>query len=291
MAIVLECNNLSKTYGKVKAVQDISLKLEENKIYGLLGRNGAGKTTLLNLLCSQIIRDSGEVKVFKEEVFENASALEKLCFVKERDLPIADYKVNRIFKAASMLYPNWDEEYKKYLIKEFKIDIKKKYKNLSRGNKTLVNVIIGLASRAAITIFDEPSLGLDAAVREKFYNLLLQDYENNKRTIVISTHLIDEVSSLFEEIIILNNGQLQVQEELAILLEKAYFLSGREENILPFLKDKKIIHKEFFGATAIVGVFGKLSESEIRELKLKNIEVSSMPLQKLFIYITEKALI
>jgi ABC-2 type transport system ATP-binding protein len=288
MAAAVECINLSKSYGKLEAVKNISLRLEEGKIYGLLGRNGTGKTTLLNLICAQIIRDSGEINIFGEEVFENERALENLCLVKEKDLKTEDYKVSRIFNIAGILYKYWDEEYKNQLVKEFKLDTKKKYKNLSRGFKSVVGIIIGLASKAKITIFDEPSLGLDAAVRERFYNILLQQYEKSNRTFILSTHLIDEVSSLFEEVIILQDGQLLIQEEMAKLLEKAYFLSGKEETIMQLIKSKKIIHKEFFGATAIVGVLDEFSREEINNLKSNNIEVSSMPLQKLFIYLTEE---
>lgn len=285
---MLECKNLTKTYDKVQVVNNISLTLEENKIYGLLGRNGAGKTTLLNLICGQIIRDSGEVKLYGEEVFENSRAMENICLVREKEMPLEDYRVSGILDIAGTLYKNWDEEYKKFLVKEFKLDTKKMYKKLSRGNKSILGLIIGLSSRAPLTIFDEPSLGLDAAVREKFYNLLLQDYEENKRTIILSTHLIDEVSNLFEEVIILNNGRIQAKEEVAAFKEKARFLNGRNEFIEPMIKNKKILYKEAFGATALVGVLGDFTEKEIKELRENNVEISAMPLQKLFIYLTEE---
>ncbi|MBU5593279.1 ABC transporter ATP-binding protein [Clostridium sp. MSJ-4] len=287
MADAIKCENLSKFYGKLEAVKNINLTLEGDKIYGLLGRNGAGKSTLTNLIAAQIIRDSGHINIFGEEVFENTKALENICLVKEKEIPLEDDKVKRIFKFASILYKNWDEEYKEFLVKEFNLDTNKKYKNLSRGTKSIVGVIIGLASRAKITIFDEPSLGLDAAVREKFYNLLLQDYEEHKRTIILSTHLIDEVSNLFEEIIVMNKGEIILKEEIDTLLDKAHFLSGREEIILPLIKNKNIIHKEFFGATSIIGVLGKFEEGELKLLKDNNIDISPMSLQKLFIYITE----
>ena len=288
MAVAIECKNLSKSFGKLEAIKNINLSLEEGKIYGLLGRNGAGKTTLLNLICSQVVRDSGGINVLGEEVFENAKVLENICLVKEKDFKIEDYKVERIFEIAKIFYKSWDEEYKNHLIKAFRLDVKKKYKNLSRGMKSIVGIIIGLAAKAKITIFDEPSLGLDAAVREKFYNLLLQDYEKHERTFILSTHLIDEVSSLFEEVIILNNGELLLQEGMAELLEKAHFLSGKEESILPLVQSKKVIHKEFFGATAIVGVLGEFNREELNIIKDNNIEISAMPLQKLFIYLTEE---
>ncbi|MBU5438835.1 ABC transporter ATP-binding protein [Tissierella sp. MSJ-40] len=287
MINILECKNLNKTFGKTNVLKDISFILEENKIYGLLGRNGVGKTTLLNLICNQVTRDSGEIKLFDEEIFENSKAMENICFIKEKDLPVEGYKIKKIFKIASILYKNWDEEYKDYLIKEFNLDVNKKYENLSRGNKSIVGAIIGLASRAKLTIFDEPSLGLDAAARYKFYNILLEDYEKNPRTIILSTHLIDEVSNLFEEIILLTEGKLMLKEDVHSLMEKAYFLNGREDNMKKVIEGKKVIHKEGFGATTILGIFDSLTREEVKMLKDNNVEVSSMPLQKLFIYLTE----
>lgn len=290
MGYAIQCNNLNKSYGKLDAIKNVNLKIEENKIYGLIGRNGAGKTTLLNLICNQLVKNSGDIQIFGEEAFDNPNAIENICLVREKEIPLEDQRVKSIFKIASLLYKNWDEDYKNHLVNEFKLNIRKKYKHLSRGMKSIVGLIIGLSSRASITIFDEPSLGLDAAFRDKFYNLLLQDYENNKRTIILSTHLIDEVSNIFEEVIILDNGEVFIQEDLVSLLAKAHFLSGKEEKITPLLKNKKLIHKEVFGATSIFGVFGEFNSDEQNELKTNNIEISPIPLQKLFIYLTEETI-
>ena len=284
---MLEINHLYKSYGKTKVLYGVNLRLEENKIYGLLGRNGVGKTTLLSIIANQIKRDSGELKLFDQEIYENAKVVEDICIVSERGIGVEDIKVRDIFKKARILYKDWDEEYKNYLVKEFNLNIKKNYSKLSRGNQTIVGLIIGLSSRSKLTIFDEPSLGLDAAFRYQFYNTLLKDVEINPRTIIISTHLIDEVTNLFEEIIILKDEKVYIQEEVSNLLEKSYFLNGKAEYILPRIKDKEIIFKEEFGTSIILGVFGRLSSEEKSELKENNIDISPIPLQKLFIYLTE----
>lgn len=284
---MLEIKNLNKVYGKNKVLTDINLKLEENKIYGLLGRNGAGKTTLLSLVSSQIIRNSGEIKLDGEEVFENSKVQEDVCLIKDFPNSVGERKVRDILTLARIIYKNWDEEYKDYLVKEFNLNTKKKLLKLSTGNKTIVGLIIGLASRSRVTMFDEPTLGLDAAMRYKFYNLLLEDYENNPRTVIISTHLIDEVANLFEEIIILNEEKITLKSEVDKLKEKSYFLSGREDLINSIIKDKNVIHREEFGATKIVGIYGDLTEEDLSYIKNNNIEISNIPLQKLFIYLTE----
>lgn len=287
---MLDIKGLNKSYGRTKVLTNVNLELEQNKIYGLLGRNGVGKTTLLNIISNQIKKNSGELKLNGEEIFENSKAMENICIVKEKGVGVDDIKVKRIFEIAKILYKNWDEEYKDFLIKEFNLNIKKKYNKLSRGNQTIVGLIIGLASRANLTIFDEPSLGLDAAFRYKFYNLLLEDFEKNPRTIIISTHLIDEVTNLFEEVIILKNESIFLKDEVDNLMAKAYFLNGNSEKLLQLIKGKNIIHKEEFGSSIIVGIFDELSSEEKNLIKENNIEISPMPLQKLFVYLTENSI-
>ncbi|MCQ4924410.1 ABC transporter ATP-binding protein [Tissierella carlieri] len=284
---MLEIKNLNKSYGKNKVLTDINLNIEENKIYGLLGRNGAGKTTLLNLISSQILRSAGEIKLDNEDVFENSKAMEDICLVKDFPNSVKEKKVKDILTLAKIIYKNWDEEYKDYLVKEFNLNTKKKLLKLSTGNQTIVGLVIGLASRSRLTMFDEPTLGLDAAMRYKFYNLLLEDYEKNPRTIIVSTHLIDEVANLFEEVIIINDERIKLKDEVNALKERSYFLSGREDLINSIIKDKKVIHREEFGSTKIVGIYGNLTEKEIKYIKDNNIEISNIPLQKLFIYLTE----
>ena len=288
---MLTIKDLSKSYGKTKVLTEINLEIEENKIYGLLGRNGVGKTTLLNLISGQILRDSGEIKLDDEEVFENSNAMENLCIVKEKGIGVDDIKVKKIFSMAKILYKNWDEGYKEFLVKEFSLNVKKNYNKLSRGNQTIVGLIIGLASRARYTLFDEPSLGLDAAHRYKFYNLLLEDVEKYPRTIIISTHLIDEVTNLFEEIIILKDERIYMKEEVSNLMNKAYFLNGKAENIMKVIRDKNIIYKEEFGQSLIVSVFDDLTKEEKFKLKENGVDIGPIPLQKLFVYLTEDSYI
>lgn len=284
---MLEIKNLSKSYGKAKVLTNINLTLEDNKIYGLLGRNGVGKTTLLSIISNQLRCNAGELKYGGENIYENSKAVENICLVKEKGIPVDSDKVKRIFSIAKTLYKDWDEEYKNYLVKEFNLDVKKKYTKLSRGNQTIVGLIIGLASRAKLTIFDEPSLGLDAAFRYKFYDLLLDDAQKNPRTIIISTHLIDEVTNLFEEVIILKDEKIYIKDEVSNVMEKGYFLNGKAENILPIINGKNIIHKEEFGSSVIIGLFDELASEEKSLLKDKGVEISNVPLQKLFVYLTE----
>lgn len=284
---MLELKNINKSYGSNQVLENLNLEFDLGRIYGLLGRNGVGKTTLLNIISSQIMSNSGQVLLNGEDVFENPGAMDKICIIKESGFGVDDIKVKKIFKAAEILYKNWDEEYKDLLINEFNLNKKKNYSKLSKGNQTIVGLIIGLASRSPITIFDEPSLGLDAANRYKFYELLLKDVEEYPRTVIISTHLIDEVTNLFEEVVILKDRAHYIKDEVVNLMGKAYFLNGRLEKMESIIKNKNLIHREEFGTTTIIGIFDDLSKEETMLLKENSVDISPIPLQKLFILLTE----
>ena len=274
----VEFNNLSKKYGSFDALENISVKLEPNKIYGLLGRNGAGKTTLLNILSAKIFATSGEAKVFGKPAFENIEILKQICLIEEKGFYEDSVRVWQILELASGLYPNWDKSYADHLLTVFELDKRKKYKQLSRGMESALGLIIGLASRAPLTIFDEPSLGLDAVIRERFYEAVVDDYTEHPRTIIISTHLIDEVSRLFEDIIILSNGKMLLKSNASELREKVFYVSGRESAVREAAKDTIIMNEESFGGTLILSVY-----SENGLAPSTDVDIQTMPLQKLFI--------
>lgn len=276
---------VSKTFDKTIAVNNISLELEENKIYGLIGRNGAGKTTLLKLLANQLEPTRGVIRKGKEALKDNDSLSQEVCLAREtiNVLGIRNLSVKKIFQIASDVYPYWDNEYCQDLIKLFSLDIGQKHIKLSRGMQTMVGIIIGLASRAPLTLFDEPYVGLDPVARELFYESLLTDYEKNKRTIIISSHLMSELENLFERIIIIDQGSILLNEEMEAVHEKAKVISGDKAYVEKILKDKKVIYRQEIGRLANYTVFDSFTEEELREFKDLNINYSSINLQKLFI--------
>ena len=277
---VVEFMNVSKKYGSFHALNDISVTLEPNKIYGLLGRNGTGKTTILNILSSRIFPSTGQSRVFGEHVYENVDILKQICLIEEKGFYDNSMKVWQALELASGLYPNWDQEYAMALLDLFELDKKKKYKQLSRGMESSLGLIIGLASRAPLTIFDEPSLGLDAVLRERFYEAVIEDYTEHPRTIIISTHLIDEVSRLFEDIIIIDSGNILLKSNATLLKEKAYYISGQEFIVRELARDAIIMSEESFGNTLVLSV---LAENGLKEVE--GADIQPMPLQKLFVHL------
>lgn len=285
---VVECENVSKQYGGVTAIKKLSLKLEKHKIYGLLGRNGAGKTTLLHMLTGQIVPTDGDIRLQGEAPFEKYRVLKQTCFIKESQNYIKTFKVKQIMDLASAFFPQWDPNYAKALLEDFKLDPRKKVKSLSRGMLSTVGVIIGLASRAEITIFDEPYLGLDAVARNMFYDRLLEDYGDHPRTILLSTHLIDEVSKLFEEVIIMKEGSIVLRAETDSLRDRAYNLYGKPEALQKHTDKLEVLHSDQFGKKSMAAVFGSLSKEHKALMQHDGIEIAALPLQKLMIYLTSE---
>ena len=186
MTGILKAEGIVKTYGEQEVLKNLDLSVEPGKIYGLIGRNGVGKTTLLSILTGQNKRDAGSVTYNGEEVWENQNALDALCFSRELS-PTQfngpnNFKVGQYIKSAAIFYPHWDQAYAEELKSEFKLEDKKKISQLSKGQMSMVTILIALASRAPITILDEPVAGLDVVMRERFYQLLLQDHMDTGRT-------------------------------------------------------------------------------------------------------------
>src|SRR5699024_3432289 len=153
---------------------------------------------------------------------------------------------------------------------------------LSKGMASALGIIVGLASRASITIFDEPYIGLDAAGRKHFYDILLDEYEMEPRTIIFSTHLIDEVSLLFEEILILQEGKLILQERAETLREHTYAVTGEAQEIEQFISNKQVIKTKQLANMITAYIYGDKKEAE-----KANLSYEGIPIQDLMIYLTE----
>jgi ABC-2 type transport system ATP-binding protein len=264
----------------------VTLALEPNKIYGLLGRNGAGKTTLLNIIANKLFASSGEVLVEGEAATENANAQEKIFYMTEKNLYPFSMRVREVFRWTREFYPEFDTVYATGLAAKFSLDTAKKVKELSTGYSSIFKLILAMASGAHILIFDEPVLGLDANHRELFYRELIARYSDKPSTIIISTHLIEEVAEVLEEAIIIKQGSIILRQTVEELLKTAYTVSGDAAAVDSFSQGKNVIAAETMGrfksATVHELLDGK-AEAAAREL---NLDVSKATLQKLFIDLT-----
>lgn len=287
MSSMLECRQISKNFGKSRAVIDATISFEPGAVHGLLGANGAGKTTLLHILSGMIYPSQGVVTYGGQQVHENDSAMSSICMVKSDERSWADYKVKDIMKFSSLLLPGWDDRKARSLLQRFHLPANKRYKQLSRGMQSQLGIVKGLASQAPITLFDEPTLGLDADMREAFYELIIQECSNSDRTMIISTHLIDESASLFEYIALLEEGVITKHQDTDSFLEHAYYLQGSSTALERLSEDPRVLHAESLAGTTILAWYGDLT-NEWTALEQQGIRITPLPLQKLFVYLTRK---
>ena len=227
----IRIHDVTKKYGNVTALDHVSLSFEYGKIYGFLGRNGAGKSTLINIIANRIFADSGEVLIDGIPAKENMRAHEKIFCMSEADLYDTSLKVKEHFKWIGRFYDSFDIEKAFRIAEKFELDTNRRFKALSKGYQSIFKLTAALALEVPYVIFDEPVLGLDANHRELFYELLLKDYEQNERTIVIATHLIEEVANLIEEVVLIDRGKVLVQENVGTLLESGYSVTGLAEEV------------------------------------------------------------
>lgn len=237
----------------------------------------------MSLLTAQDFETSGTVRVFGEHPYENDRVLERICFIRESQKYPDDFKPKHAFKAAAMFYANWDQQLCDRLVGDFELPTNRRIKKLSRGQLSAVGVIIGLASRAELTFFDEPYLGLDAVARQLFYDRLLADYAEFPRTIVLSSHLIDEVSNLLEHVIVIDHGEIIMDDDADHIRDTAATVVGPASKVEPFVAGMNVVHREGFGALASVTVSGTFSDAQRREAADADLELAPVSLQQLIV--------
>jgi ABC-2 type transport system ATP-binding protein len=284
---VIECENLIKEQGQLKALNDLSFTIEENTITGLIGRNGAGKTTLLKILAGFWRSTSGEVKVFENRPFNNLLVSANTIYIDDQmDFPTA-LTLKEVLKEAGRFYELWDQQLAQRLFDYFSFHPKQIHQNLSKGKKSTFNMIIGLASRCPLTMFDEPTTGMDAAVRKDFYRALLKDYIAHPRTIIISSHHLEEVEDLLEDVLLLESGKNHLHLPMDELKTYAVGLTGRTEIILQWTYHKDVIYqKNMDHDTTYVVV--KNDYFPLDQAKRLGIRISPVPASDLCVYLTNK---
>lgn len=194
---------LRKSYGKNEVLTGVDFALEGGQIYGLLGRNGTGKSTLLSLLAGQLKHTAGELQVFGKQPFDNAAVMDEAVYA-GIDVPYPPtWSLKKILQIAAARFPHWNAAEEKELIDAFELNPRTRYSKASRGQRSMVGIIIGLAANAPLTLIDEPYLGLDVHNREVFYRALLRSQDANSRTIVMATHDLGESAKVIDHYLLL----------------------------------------------------------------------------------------
>ncbi|NLF04287.1 MAG: ABC transporter ATP-binding protein [Actinomycetales bacterium] len=285
MSFAVEVRDLTVRYGRTTAVDSVSFDLQPGVIYGLLGRNGTGKTSLLSTIAAFQRASAGTLRVGGEDPYENARIMASTCLIREGG-DFLDEKTKDVLRYAAAVRPAWDAELAARLVDLFELPLDKKPTQLSRGKRSALGVVVGLASRAPLTMFDEAYLGLDAPSRYAFYDALLEDYAEHPRTIVLSSHLIEEVERLFERVIILDAGRVLVDEEAETLRSRGTTVTGPAAAVDEFTAPWRVVARKALGPTVQAIVVDALPADARTNAAAAGLELGSVPLQDLFVHLT-----
>ncbi|PYZ98955.1 ABC transporter [Alteribacter lacisalsi] len=289
MSSAVECRKLFKRYQCKTALDGLTCTIEANRITGVIGRNGAGKTTLLNLIVGHKRASEGELRVFGEAPFNSLRVSANTIFITDTmNLPNG-MTCYEILETGRQFYPNWDHELGVRLFDYFGFTKRDIHDRLSKGKRSTFNAIFGLASRCPLTIFDEPTTGMDEAVRKDFYRALLKDYLAYPRTVLLSSHHLNEIEDLLEDVLLIKSGREHMHIPISDMKEYALAVRGKERAVTNWLGRKDIIARRSGppGEVTVI-VRNDLDHDQFNEAKENKLELSQVSASDLCVYLTEE---
>ena len=285
---MIEVRKLAKKFGDFDVLKGLDLNVRKGSIYGLVGSNGAGKTTLLKLLAGVYRPDKGSILVEGQPVFENSMAKESLVFIPDELFYFNQYSIREMADFFSQVYPSWDENRFKELLKVFGIDIKRRVSKLSKGMKRQVSFWLALSIKPKVLILDEPLDGLDPIIRSKVKKLLLADVAERDMSIIISSHNLREMEDICDYIGILHDGKIIIESELDALKSDISKVQTafREEPHEDLLKAGNILYHEKRGSVYLLIMRGEEKDIKARIQNYQPLLLDVLPLtfEEIFVY-------
>ena len=217
---VIAVSELTRRFGATTALASVSLSVTRGTVYGLVGANGAGKTTLIRHILGLLRAQSGSVRVFgRDPVADPVAVLSRIGYLsEENDLP-GWMRVDELIRYSRAFHPSWDDAYADELQQTFALDGSVKIKNLSKGQKARAGLLIALAYRPELLVFDEPSSGLDPIVRRDILGAVIRTIAHEGRTVLFSSHLLEEVEQVADHVTIISEGKIALSAPLRELKE------------------------------------------------------------------------
>ena len=216
---LLEIKDLTKSYDKKIALNNINIKIESGKIVGLLGQNGAGKTTLIKLINDLLTPDKGEILVNGKKVGIESKKI--IAYLPERTYLNKQMKVVEVLEYFKDFYDDFDIEKAKKLLLDLNLDINQKLSTMSKGMQEKVQLVLVMSRNADLYILDEPLGGVDPATRDYILDTILSNFKENA-SVIISTHLISDIERILDEIIFIKDGSVILQSDADSLRNKEH---------------------------------------------------------------------
>jgi ABC-2 type transport system ATP-binding protein len=226
MESILKINNLSKKYGEF-SLENISFKLEPGYIMGFIGPNGAGKTTTIKLIMNLIQKDSGEVKIFDEDLMDHEVKIkDRIGFVYDQCNYYETFKIKDNVKLIAPFYSKWNWNTFDNYLKRFKLNPNQKLSQLSQGMKIKFQLAVALCHDADLLLMDEPTSGLDPVFRSEILEILKEYIEEGERSVLFSTHITTDLEKIADYVTFINDGQMVFSTDKDNILDQYAIVKG-----------------------------------------------------------------
>ena len=282
--MILEIKKLKKYYGKIRGVENVSLKLDKGDIYGFIGPNGAGKSTTIRTIMGLINKTSGEIYFDGKELdSDDPKTIEKIGYLPSEINLYDDMTIKEAFDYHASFYKKDVTSKRKELVKLLKIDEKKKIEDLSLGNLKKVGIVLSLMHEPELLILDEPTSGLDPLMQSVFHDILLKEVKKGT-TILYSSHVLSEVSNLCKKIGFIKDGIIIKEDTIENIMKDNYtYLTISSKDIDKIKKDLKLEIKEetntytkFINNLESNEIIKRLSKYDIDKLLIENISLEDL---------------
>lgn len=245
--IVINAQNLQKQYAQTHALQDVSFNVKRGQIVGLLGPNGAGKTTLLKAILG-LTPFQGKLEVLDmNSSTQRNKMMERMCFIADVAILPKWLGVTNALDFVEGVHSQFDREKALSFLSKTDIPMDAKVAHLSKGTVAQLHLALAMAINVELLVLDEPTLGLDIIYRKNFYQSLLNDYYDENRTIVITTHQVEEIESILTDVLMINHGQIILNESMQKLLETYQSVSADLDNSIHLRALKPIREEQYLG--------------------------------------------
>lgn len=283
---VIRFSNVTKKYRNKEVIRHMNFSIEEKKIIGLVGRNGAGKSTLMKLIAGHLKSLDGEIKVFGQSPFNNLHVATNLIFIEDRMSFPPLLTIKDTFKMAGDFYPNWQSELAKMLLNYANISENALHQHLSKGQKATVNLIYGLATRCAVTLLDEPMNGMDEVIRTDMYRAILKEYIAYPRTIILSSHHLQEIEHLLEDILLIDEGCVKLHAPLEDVKQMAVRVIGEKNEVRKIIGNAEILFEKDTGIhyEVVIRAEGFNPNGE----QVDHVSIQPVSASDVYIYLTNK---
>ena len=282
---VLVCQNLSYEKSGKQLIKDFSFNFLEKKVYAIIGKSDSNGRDLLNLLCAKNKPSTGTIHLDGINFWNNGAIDNRVCFIPNDTKFPPHIRLVDIFKLMATNYPKWDNYYAYELLLYFGIKPDAKFASLHNNEKSLFFAIISLASKANITIMDNPVGDADLKARFDFYNFLFKHQAAYPRTFIISTELIEEMAFLVDRILLLDRGVLIESFTSKEIKQNFCYLTGKTDVLRSLISGLKIIGYEEHGSTLTVCCSQRINKDLTRKFQKYFITISEVPIQKVLVYL------